>query len=303
MGDAVRGFSGREFTAEDITLIIETIKMYPKLPLYELASTICVLLGWQTPAGRAKRVQCAGFLRQLELEGMIKLPAINEKRAAAGRASIIKNRACGTATTLASQSEVTECGGIKLTIVRPGKEMMRWREYMDNYHMLGDKRVFGSQIRYMITSEGQDLGCLLFSGSSWALAPREKWISWTDSEKKKHLHLIVNNSRFLLLPWVRVRNLASRVLSRASKQIQGDWLNEYCYAPVLMETFVEPPYKGTSYKAANWVYLGDTQGRGRNDRHHERALTRKAIFAYPLQRNFREVLIGRKLWKAVEPHV
>jgi hypothetical protein len=172
---------------------------------------------------------------------------------------------------------------------------------VSNYHELGDPHVYGSQIRYIIKSEEQDLGCLLFSGSSWALEPRESWIGWTPEEKKRHLHLIVNNSRFLILPWVRVKNLASRALSMAARRLQKDWLEHYCYAPVLLETFVDYPYKGTSYKAANWIYLGETKGRGRNDRNKEYALTQKSIYVLPLQKDFRAILKGEKPFKAVNP--
>jgi len=196
---------------------------------------------------------------------------------------------------------IYEYGAISLEIVYPGKRLAQWREYVSSYHKLGDPRVLGSQMRYMITTEGQDLGCLLFSASSWALAPREKWIGWTAEERKAHLSLIVNNSRFLILPWVHVKNLASRALSMAARRIQLDWLAEYCYAPVLLETFVEPPYKGTCYKASNWIYLGETQGRGRNDRNNEWALTQKSIYVLPLQRDFRDVLKGIKPCKAVNP--
>lgn len=299
MGETIREFSGRKFTTDDLSLIIETTKMYPKLSQKELASTVCELINWQTPNGKPKRVQCVSFLRQLELEGLISLPALRVKinRGAIGpKAASIRH-------TLeeANQIEITSCGAIKLEIARPGETMARWREYVATYHILGDPSVAGSQIRYMITSEGRDLGCLLFSASSWALAPREEWIGWTLEDKKSRLHLILNNSRFLLLPWIRVRYLASRALAIAARQIQRDWLEEYCYAPVLLETFVDAPYKGTSYKASNWIYLGETQGRGRNDRYNERLLTQKAIFVLPLQRDFRAILTGEKPYKAVNP--
>lgn len=141
-----------------------------------------------------------------------------------------------------------------------------------------------------------------FSASSWALAEREKWIGWTVDDRKARLHLIVNNSRFLIFPWVHIRNLASKALSLAAKQIQEDWLRKYCYALVLLETFVVlEHFTGTCYKAANWIYLGETKGRGRMDRHTERALSKKAIFMYPLQDDSKAVLKGEKACKAVKP--
>jgi hypothetical protein len=300
MEEGIREYSGRKFSAEDISLIITTTQLYPRLSQREMASTVCELIGWVTPNGKPKRRQCVEYLRQLEEEGLIKLPAVRTKKVESKKES---QEVSPTQSALESteKREITECGKIKLEIARPGKTLARWREYVSTYHKLGDPTVRGSQIRYIITSEGQDLGCLLFSASSWALAPREEWIGWTSADKKSRLHLIVNNSRFLVLPTVRIRNFGSRVLSIAARQIQKDWLEEYCYAPVLLETFVEPPYKGTSYKASNWIYLGDTQGRGRNDRYNEWALTRKAIYVLPLQRDFRDILMGKKPCKAVNP--
>jgi len=293
------------FSEEEISLIKETTATYPKLSQFELAGTVCELIGWVQPNGKPKIVPCLQFLRELANEGELTLPVLNEKQREINRGKK-KQSAPIEASDISwiDMSEMRECGSIELEIIRPGKRMKQWRTYMSMYHSLGDPYVHGSRIRYMIkTTVGRDLGCLLFSASSWALAHREEWIGWTMEEKKKHLHLIVNNSRFMLLPWIRVRNLASRSLSMATKQIQRDWLCDYCYAPVLMETFVDEQYDGATYKAANWIYLGETQGRGRNDRYGECALTRKSIFMYPLQRDFKEVLTGKKPWKAVEPHV
>ena len=300
MEEGIREYSGRKFSEEDISLIITTTELYPRLSQREMASTVCELIGWVTPDGKPKRRQCVEYLRQLEDEGLVKLPAIRTKKVESKKEG---QEISTTRSVLEStdEREITECGKIKLEIARPGKTLERWRKYVRTYHKLGDPSVYGSQIRYIITSEGQDLGCLLFSASSWALAPREEWIGWTTADKKSYLHLIVNNSRFLVLPQIRIKNFGSMALSAATRQIQKDWLEEYCYAPVLIETFVEPPYKGTSYKASNWIYIGDTQGRGRNDRYNERALTRKAIYVLPLQRDFRDILMGKKPCKAVDP--
>jgi len=300
MEESKREYSGREFSAEDMAMIITTTRMYPKLSQKELASTVCELIGWQTPNGKPKRVQCVEFLRQLEAEGLIQLPELKTNYVRHGREASI-GASTQPADTKNEPTVINRCSGLSLEKVQPGKRLAQWRKYVSSYHKLGDPRVLGSQLRYMITSEGDDLGCLLFSASSWALAPRETWIGWTAEDKKVRLHLIVNNSRFLILPWVHVKNLASRALSMAARQIQRDWLEEYCYAPVLLETFVEPPYKGTSYKASNWIYLGETLGRGRNDRYNEWALTQKSIYTLPLQPDFREVLKGEKPCKVVNP--
>jgi hypothetical protein len=295
--DAIRVFSGRTFSSEDIELIGWARKTYPKLPRYEFAETVCELLDWNTPTGKAKWHPCLKFLEQLEAEGLIELPPVKVKRPTSGK---IKVTAIDF-NTEEINGEIESFGAIQLTAVRPGDELKRWRAYVEQYHMLGFKTVFGSRLQYFITSGDLELGCMQFSASSWALEARDNWIGWTESDRKARLNLIINNSRFLIFPWVHIRNLASKALSMAAKQIQEDWLREYCYAPVLLETFVDTAhFKGTCYKAANWTYLGETKGRGRMDKDNAYSLSRKAIFMYPLQDDFKEVLRGEKPFKAVD---
>ena len=296
-----REFSGRKFSEEEIKLIKATISAYPKLPQKELASTVCELIDWVQTNGNPKTIQCLKFLRKLDEAGEIHLPPIKRPKTTAKQ----KLEEVVEKELLIVREKMYTCGAIRLEVVRPGEGLQCWRKYMNTYHSLGDPHVFGSQMRYTIkTEDGRDVGCMLFSAASWALAHRDEWIGWRLQDRKERLHLVVNNSRFLIFPWVQIKNLASRALSIAARRIQDDWIKDYCYAPVLMETFVDTTlYKGTCYKAANWIYLGETQGRGRNDRHTKRALTRKAIYVYPLQRDFRAVLNGEKPWKAVEPHV
>ena len=298
MEKPIKVFSGRAFSPEEIEMIQWTVKAYPKLARYELARTICEFLGWAQFSGKPKTQQCLTMLKALEEGGMIKLPPLDEKR---------RHRPGESARALESiesshSYNVTECGRVELALPLSAAENKRWTQYVRQYHALGCATQFGAQLRYFIRSHGQDLGCLQFSASAWALAPRDTWIGWTKEEKKTRLHLIVNNSRFLILPWARVKNLASKALSAAARGIQADWLRAYCYEPVLLETFVDTSqYKGTCYKAANWEYLGVTRGRGRQDRHNARAVTEKAIYVYPLQRDFREILNGAKPFKAVTP--
>jgi hypothetical protein len=294
-----REFSGRLFTGDDLWLIKEVAATYPKLSQAELANTVCELVGWTQVNGNPKTVQCLQFLRKMEEDGELILPALSKRSEISQRATEKKPV---EDLTWANTSEMSECGDIRLETIHPGDGLRRWRAYMSAYHSLGDPNVYGNQIRYTIKAEnGRDLGCMLFSAPSWSLKPREKWIGWDQVDRRQRLHLVLNNSRFLLLPWIRVHNLASRVLSMAAKRIQADWLDAYCYAPVLLETFVDTSrYKGTCYKAANWTYIGETQGRGRCDQNRVQKLARKAIYLYPLQRDFRAVLKGDKPWRKVD---
>lgn len=299
MDKTIMVHSGRNFTSEEIELIQWTRKKYPQLSRTELARTLCEFLGWTTPAGKAKRAQCASFLETLEEAGLIKLPPLDvAKQRTPLHSRITEIQIDSTPIT----GELKDLEPLHLEIARAGTDLKRWRHYVNEYHMLGDKKVFGSRLAYFIKSNGTILGCLQFSASSWALSSRDEWIGWNVQERKQRLHLIVNNSRFLILPWVNVKNLASKVLSLGIKQLQEDWLREYCYAPVLLETFVDTShFAGTCYKASNWTYLGETQGRGRMDREKEYSLSRKAIYMYPLQKDFKDCLKGIKPCKTVNP--
>ena len=297
MDNTSKIFSGRTFSREDIDTIIWARKRYPKLPSCELAGTVCEILSWTTPSGRAKMKQCLDFFDILEADGIVQLPPI--------KASMRRKKAVYIPEIKFKTEEINgdlqDCEPIQLIPAKPGEELKRWRSYVNQYHMLGDKWVFGSRLHYFVKSGDRELGCLQFSASAWSLEERDKWIGWTKEDRKARLHLIVNNSRFLIFPWVHIRNLASKALSLAVKQIQQDWLREYCYAPVLLETFVDTAhFHGTCYKASNWICLGETKGSGRSGG-QARLLSKKMIFMYPLQGNFKACLRGEEPYKVVDP--
>lgn len=167
-----------------------------------------------------------------------------------------------------------------------------WNEYIHRYHYLGYKTLPGAQLRYFVTSDNTLLALSGFGASAWQTAPRDRFIGWSHEQRQKNLHLIVNNARFLILPWVQSKNLASMILARAARQLPDDWEKRYHYRPVLLETFVEKRrFAGTCYKAANWVMVGETQGRGKLGPAGKQSVSIKDIGPYPLVRNFRVVLI------------
>jgi hypothetical protein len=166
-----------------------------------------------------------------------------------------------------------------------------WKELIARYHYLGYKPLVGAQLRYLIHSTQGWLGALGFSAAAWKVAPRDRYIGWSTAARQANLHYVVSNSRFLILPWVRSSNLASKVLALSAKRIVQDWQQAYGFKPVLLETYVDRQrFRGTCYRAANWIYVGQTQGRGKLDRHHEHAVAVKDIYLYPLQHHFRELL-------------
>jgi hypothetical protein len=168
---------------------------------------------------------------------------------------------------------------------------------VERYHYLGHRVPFGAHLRYLIRitrPAAQVVGCLQFSSPAWRMAARERWIGWDDESRGQRLQHIVNNSRFLILPWVRVRNLASGVLSQATRVLSRDWETQYRWQPWLLETLVDRTrFAGTCYRAANWIEVGETSGRGRQDRCHQRhGAAPKTVFVYPLIAHARERLQG-----------
>lgn len=169
-----------------------------------------------------------------------------------------------------------------------------FRQYIQRYHYLGYKVPCGAQLRYFVRSRplsNRIVACLLFTSAALKIAPRDHWIGWCDQVRKCNLPRIVNNSRFLILPWIQVPHLASKILSLAVHQLIDDWLDAYHIRPLLLESFVDPErFSGTCYRAANWIHVGSTQGRGRMDRNQDVERHVKEIFVYPLHAHARELL-------------
>jgi len=282
--------NGRYFTPEEIKQVRETVRVFSALPRLELVKTICEHLDWVTPAGRYKTDSCAKALAKLEQEGLLKLPAkkpwhVSSQKVVVGAETDPEGELTGT---------VRDVAPVAVEPVTDKAEMRLWNAYVQRYHGLGYRRPFGAHQRYFIMGAGgRRLGCLLFASSAWALAERDRWIGWTQRDRAQRLNWVVANTRFLLFPWVKVKNLASTALSQVAKRIRSDWQQRYGYAPVLLETFVEADrYPGTCYQAANWIRLGETAGRGRMDRHTRYLSTPKLIYVYPLVEDFRWFLRG-----------
>ena len=180
---------------------------------------------------------------------------------------------------------------LHIEIVTAPDEHALWNEYIDRYHYLGFTKLAGAGMKYFVYSADDLVALLGFSSAAWRVAPRDWYIGWSDEKRKENLHLVLGNARFLILPWVYSKNLASKILSMISKRIVDDWQQRYNTRPVLLETFVEKQrFAGTCYKAANWKHVGATQGRGKKDRFKEAKLPKKDIFMYPLEKNFQTML-------------
>jgi hypothetical protein len=290
--ESVHKFCGQTATKEQIEEIAEIIETFPKLSRGELANTVCELFSWKRPTGKLKSVECRQFLESLDAKGIIGLPACRTQYAKKGSTKIFKTTQGDIKPTICSKFR--QLAPIGLSRVESKEQRQLWYEYVDRYHYLGYQLPFGAQVRYFIKSgaTGDILGCFQFSSPAWKMAPRDRWIGWSDEQRKANLQKIVNNSRFLIFPWVKVKNLASSALSLAAKTIADDWQHCYGYRPVLMETLVDAKrFKGICYKAANWIHMGATTGRGRMDRYHKRqGMAIKEIYVYPLTSRFRQQL-------------
>jgi hypothetical protein len=186
-------------------------------------------------------------------------------------------------------------GPFRVVPVTEKEKIGLWNEYVNRYHYLGYKQPFGCSVRYFITSEHGKLGCLLFSGAAKGLRERDKWLGWSKDERLKNLGLVINNSRFLIFPWVKIKYLASHVLGQAVRRVCDDWQQRWGYRPVVVETFVDPErYTGTCYRAANWLYVGDTTGTGLARQGKSYTSSPKKIFVLPLVPDFRTVLCSNK---------
>jgi len=287
-------FCSRTFSASELELIQQIVSEFAVLGVTELSRTICELLDWKRPNGKLKNHECRQFLEQLQQQGRLSLPELR-CRGPRGPRQVGPTR-CGD-----PQPEIRGSAGqlepLRLEVVAAGSAASElWRELVARHHYLGYRVPFGANLRYLVRSSqspDQVLACLLWSSPAWKIAVRDRWIGWNPEQRVGNLQRIVNNSRFLILPWVRVAGLASKILSYCARQLPGDWEQRYGYRPLLLETLVEASrFRGTCYRAANWIALGLTQGRGRMDRQHQaHGRAPKHVYVYPLCRHVQRRLM------------
>jgi hypothetical protein len=282
-------YSGRFFSRQDIEQIRELIRTSPQASRQQLSYRVCEVFDWRKPDGNLKDMSCRVALLRMHREGVIELPAPRHKV-----------NPCRSFTRRTQQAEpeplleavVNELAGLRLEVVdRKGSAL--WNEYIDRYHYLGYKPLPGAQLRYFAYAGVRLVGLLGFGAAAWKTGPRDEWIGWSREQRQRNLSGVVNNARFLILPWVRVASLASKLLSMASRVLPADWEERYGYRPVLLETFVEKErFTGTCYRAANWTCVGQTQGRGKLGDHRLGQVPVKTVWVYPLTKAFR-VLLSR----------
>ena len=284
-------YCGREFSQEDIQTIEKLTQQDPSLRRTPMSRQLCELWGWKKPNGELKDMTCRVALLRMQADGLITLP-LSQKT------GLTQSRPHFPATPASDPQEpllqpVHELAALTLRRVAGTAVSRLWNEYIARYHYLGYTPMSGAQMRYNVYVGERLVALLSFGASAWKLAGRESFIGWQQPQRLKNLHLVVNNARFLILPWIQSKGLASKILSKIARQLPHDWHQRYGYRPVLFETFVESErHRGTCYKAANWVHVGQTTGRGKKSRVHHQIIPIKDIWLYPLRKDFARLLCG-----------
>ncbi len=280
----------REFSAQDLAVMQTMAYRCRRLSRAEIAATICEVLSWKAPNGHLKVEACRELLGKLEVAGLVELPPLRSVTRPTNR-----DTQAEPLPPLELEAHLASLRPVTLDEVSPDERRV-WNASVAAYHPLGYRRPIGAHQRYWIRARHGDeriiVGALLFGAAAKAVEARDQWIGWTAHERSRYRWRIVNNNRFLILPGVHVPHLASHVLGQVLHRLPQDWLHRYGFAPVLLETFVEAPWAGTCYRAANWQPVGLTAGRGRQDRHKTARLPKKVIWMYPLHRQWRRLLLA-----------
>ena len=284
---------GRQVSEEDLEVIVRLIEEHPQAHRRRLSPMLCQRWEWKNQRGHYKDMAARALMRKLHAAGLITLPP-PRRRATNARRGAMAPLAVPELPTLAVALSCLQ--PLRLEVVRAGTGSAKlFQGLLAHQHYLGYRGPTGENIAYLVWSAtDQPLACLLFGAAAWKVAARDQFIGWEEEGRRTGLSGLANNSRFLLLPGVRVPHLASHILSLATARLRRDWMEKYGQPVELVETFVQRDrFAGACYRAANWQWLGATQGRSRNDRDHQHAVPVKDIYVYPLSRWFRQRLRAR----------
>lgn len=280
-----------EITEELIEFIRQFIAMNPDKNRTRLSVMLCEIWDWRNSTGRTKDMSCRDMLNALNKAGKIILPPPKRAGRLSGDSKGIKHFEHDE-TPIACK--LRELQPLRVEVVTSKELMDQFKSLIDQYHYLKYDRCISERMAYMIYgNNNQILSCLLFGASAWSCRDRDAFIGWSKEDRQRNLIMTTNNVRFVILPFVNVPHLASHILSIISKRISSDWECKYGHPIYLLETFVEVGrFKGTCYKAANWLNVGQTTGRGRNGGHHNAIIPKKDIYLYPLIKDWRALLRG-----------
>jgi hypothetical protein len=279
---------GKAFGKEALAAVRQEIEQAVPRNRSEIARRVCRRLDWRSPGGQYQLMSARVALLRLHRAQLIELPA---PRGGNGNGRSPLPSRSPSPDPLEIDEPVHELPGVAIRPLRDRGDSALYNELMARYHYLGYRGMAGAQVRYLIVCDRGVLGAIGFGASAWKIAPRDRFIGWSREVRHQTLHRVVNNNRFLILPSVRSPNLASKVLGLCSRDLPKEFARRYGYEPVLLESFVESDrFSGHCYRAANWICVGQTQGRGKLHVRHTPGVARKAIWVYPLRRDFRRIL-------------
>jgi hypothetical protein len=286
-------YRGRQVTEGEVGFIRELIAAHPAASRRRLSQELCQAWGWVQPNGALRDMVCRGMMLELHRAGHIELPPVRfvalnplarSRRPPARRVEVEQTPVHGS---------LPELGELSFRQVRRTKEEPLVASLLEEHHYLGYTQPVGEHLKYLVCAGARPVACFVWSSAPRHLGPRDRFIGWSAEARRSNIRFVAYNPRYLILPWIEVRHLASHLLGRMLRRLSGDWEQLYGHPIYFAETFVDPTrFRGTCYRAANWVWLGQTTGRGKNDHTNRPNRPLKDVLGYPLTKRFRE-LLGR----------
>ena len=290
MAEFLYQIRGRHIGPDDLHDIRSMISDHWSSGRSAISRVLCERWDWRQPNGQLKEMACRALLLSLEAKGAFELPPRQKESFRAPRRT---DRQVFAVDTSPLEGSVAEFRSLTIKMIRRTPDEALWDHLVDTYHYLGRPWIVGACLKYLVYLDGRLVACVGWGSAAWKVECRDRLIGWDAPSRQANLHQVVNNVRFLILPWVRISHLASKVLALNLRVLASDWQGFYYHGIALAETFVDTErFAGTCYKAANWMRIGETKGRGKYDRHRCAEATVKAVYLYPLVRDYRERLHG-----------
>jgi Domain of unknown function (DUF4338) len=284
-------YRGRKISQEDIISIRALIEQHPQESRRTLSTRLCEAWQWRQANGALRDMVCRGLLLMLDRAGQIKLPPVSYVRH-----NPLVNRARPEPVrvdTTPIEGRLRNLQPLEFELVRRTAKEPLWNSLLEQHHYLRYQRPVGENLKYLVLGQGRPVACLAWSSAPRHLGSRDRYIGWSAEARRRNVHFLAYNSRFLILPWVKVEHLASHILGRMASRISADWQRIYGHPIYFLETFVDPErFRGTCYRAANWVVLGKTTGRGKQSNSYVPNRSIKEVLGYPVTKQFRELLMG-----------
>jgi len=285
--DCVLRYRGKDITMAEVEFIRQLIADHPTLSRRRLSTQLCQAWDWRQANGRLRTMVCRGLMLQLHRSGLIELPAVR-RLMPNPLATRLRPAPLLNLDRSPLEGSVRELGPLEIRQVRRQPEEKLFNSLLAECHYLGYAQPVGEHLKHLVYARGRPIACLAWSSAPRHSGPRDRFIGWTPERRRQNIQLLAYNTRFLILPWVKVPCLASHLLSRLAGRISEDWQRLYHHPIYLLETFIDPGrFRGTSYRAANWIYLGLTTGRGKADLTHRANRPLKELWVYPLRLDFR----------------